>query len=464
MRDDGLASQSRAKSVGAGDETESGEATGTAAAEVRPGCCCGTGVLLGGAGDASRKRLAPVRGDLVATLRRFGELDIEDGAADLLSGMSAATIDRRLAPERKRRELKGRSHTKPGSLLKSQIPIRTWADWDDAVPGFVEIDLVGHDGGNVLGEHAFTLTVTDIATGWTENRSVRNKAQKWVLSALEEIAAVMPFPILGVDSDNGSEFINHNLLDWCDLRQLTFTRSRPGRSNDGSYVEQKNWAVVRTIVGYHRYDTEPELLLLNKIWHQQSLLTNYFYPQQKLRSKTRTGAKVSKKYDTATTRTAAPTPRPRSPPPRSTHEHHLHRHQPRRRATPHPGPHQRAAGPGRGQARPHPPPHPRPEHRRARILSRGNEPPHARILTRGNRHPSRQHRHPPPPPRDTRRDTPLNGIKFRDPSEHRRRSVASPPQLLETPTRSRQESADRIPPNPAETHRIRLQYTDTRTP
>ncbi|RDI58934.1 hypothetical protein DFR76_1281 [Nocardia pseudobrasiliensis] len=130
---------------------------------------------------------------------------------------------------------------------------------------------------------------------------MRNKAQKWVLAALEEIAAVMPFPIRGVDSDNGSEFINHNLLDWCDLRQLTFTRSRPGRSNDGSYAEQKNWAVVRTIVGYHRYDTEPELLLLNKIWHQQSLLTNYFYPQQKLRSKVRTGAKVSKKYDTATT-------------------------------------------------------------------------------------------------------------------------------------------------------------------
>ncbi|KZM74570.1 integrase [Nocardia terpenica] len=252
-------------------------------------------------GMPAGKRLAPVLGELVMTLRRFGELEIGDGAADLLAGMSAATIDRRLAPERKRRELKGRSHTKPGSLLKSQIPVRTWADWDDAVPGFVEIDLVGHDGGNVLGQHAFTLTVTDIATGWTENRSVANKAQKWVLAALEEIAAAMPFPILGVDSDNGSEFINHNLLTWCEKRQLTFTRSRPGRSNDGSYVEQKNWAVVRTIVGYHRYDTEPELVLLNRIWVQQSLLTNYFYPQQKLVSKVRTGAKVSKRYDTAAT-------------------------------------------------------------------------------------------------------------------------------------------------------------------
>ena len=215
--------------------------------------------------------------------------------------MSAATIDRRLAPERKKHELKGRSHTKPGSLLKSQIPIRTWADWDDAVPGFVEIDLVGHEGGNAAGEHAYTLTVTDIATGWTENRGVRNKARKWVLAALDDIAKGMPFPILGVDSDNGSEFINHHLLAWCEQREITFTRSRPGNSNDGAHVEQKNWAIVRTVVGYHRYDTEAELVLLNKIWVLQSQLANYFCPQQKLVSKVRDGAKVSKKYDTATT-------------------------------------------------------------------------------------------------------------------------------------------------------------------
>ncbi len=130
---------------------------------------------------------------------------------------------------------------------------------------------------------------------------MRNKARRWVLAALDEIAKVMPFPILGVDSDNGSEFINHHLLTWCEQRQITFTRSRPGNSNDGAHVEQKNWAIVRTVVGYHRYDTAAELLLLNKIWALQSQLTNYFYPQQKLVSKVRTGAKVSKKYDTATT-------------------------------------------------------------------------------------------------------------------------------------------------------------------
>jgi hypothetical protein len=130
---------------------------------------------------------------------------------------------------------------------------------------------------------------------------VRNKARKWVLAALDDIARAMPFPILGVDSDNGSEFINHHLLAWCDKRQITFTRSRPGNKNDGCHVEQKNWAIVRTVVGYHRYDTEAELLLLNKIWALQSQLTNYFQPQQKLLSKVRAGAKVSKRYDRATT-------------------------------------------------------------------------------------------------------------------------------------------------------------------
>ncbi len=252
-------------------------------------------------GAPTGKRLAPMMAELVPTLRRFEELRVTEETAAALVVMSAATIDRRLAPDRARLTLRGRSHTKPGSLLKDAIPIRTWAQWDDAVPGFVEIDLVGHEGGNAVGEHCYTLTVTDIATGWTENRSVRNKARKWVIAALDEVAHVMPFPVIGVDSDNGSEFINHHLLDWCERRSVTFTRSRPGNCNDGAHVEQKNWAVVRTVVGYHRYDTSAELLLLNKIWVLQSQMTNYFLPQQKLVSKVRDGAKVTKKYDQATT-------------------------------------------------------------------------------------------------------------------------------------------------------------------
>jgi hypothetical protein len=252
-------------------------------------------------GMPAGKRLAPMLNELVAVLRHFGELVIDDDTAELLVSMSAATIDRRLAGERAKRQLKGHRATKPGSLLRSQIPVRTWADWDDAKPGFVEIDLVSHDGGNPIGPFAFTLTVTDVATGWTENRSVPSKEAKCVLSALESITNKMPFPILGVDSDNGAEFINVYLFVWCRNREITFTRARPTNKNDGCHVEQKNWAVVRTVVGYHRYDTAPKLLLLNEIWHLQSQLTNFFYPQQKLISKVRDGAKVTKKYDTATT-------------------------------------------------------------------------------------------------------------------------------------------------------------------
>ncbi|MDP7738258.1 DDE-type integrase/transposase/recombinase [Mycobacterium paragordonae] len=252
-------------------------------------------------GMPAGKRLAPMLLELVTVLRHFRELVISDETAALLVSMSAATIDRRLADERARYKIKGRVGTKPGSLIRSQIPVRTWAQWDDAVPGFVEIDTVFHDGGNRGGGHAFTLTVTDIATGWTESRSLPDRTAKHVLAALNHVAAAMPFPILGVDCDNGSEFINDDLLAWCQDRRITFTRSRPGNKNDGCHVEQKNWAVVRTVVGYYRYDTASELLLLNEIWRLQSQLTNYFHPQQKLVSKVRTGAKVSRKHDTATT-------------------------------------------------------------------------------------------------------------------------------------------------------------------
>lgn len=247
------------------------------------------------------KLLAPMLPVLVPMLRRDGEIGLTDAEAELLMRMSAATIDRKLAPERAKLLPRGRSHTKPGSLLKSQIPIRTWAEWDDAVPGFVEIDLVGHDGGIASGQFCFTLTVTDIATGWTVNRSVRNKAAKWVFEALEHVTAVFPFPILGIDSDNGSEFINEHLYHYCVDRQITFTRSRPGNKNDGAHVEQKNWARVRELVGYLRYDTAAELDLLNQIWELDRVFTNYLLPQQKLISKTRHGAKVIKKHDAPAT-------------------------------------------------------------------------------------------------------------------------------------------------------------------
>src|SRR5664279_5493863 len=247
------------------------------------------------------KRMAPFLPEIVDRLRACGELTISDEIRELLVSMSAATIDRRLAGERARLRLKGRSGTKPGSLLKSQIPIRTWADWNENEPGYVEIDCVGHEGGDPRGDFCQSLDVTDIATGWTEPRAVKNKAQRWVFAALLEISAAFPFPIRGIDSDNGSEFINAHLLRYCDQNKITFTRSRPGNKNDGAHIEQKNWSVVRQAVGYHRYDTAAELALLNQIYALVRLHVNFFSPQQKLISKTRIGAKVIKKYDTAQT-------------------------------------------------------------------------------------------------------------------------------------------------------------------
>lgn len=249
----------------------------------------------------SGKRLAPMLAIWVPLLQRDGEIDLSDEDAALLVNMSAATIDRYLVPERAKLALRGRSHTKPGSLLKSQIPIRTWAQWDEAEVGFIEIDLVGHEGGNATGEHAYTLTATDVLTGWTINRSVKNKAMVWVVEAIDYVIARFPFPVKGIDSDNGSEFINAHLLAYCEANRITFTRSRPGNSNDGAYVEQKNWTHVRELVGYLRYDTDAERAKLNQIWELNALYTNYFQAQQKLKSKVRNGAKVTKKYDEAKT-------------------------------------------------------------------------------------------------------------------------------------------------------------------
>ena len=215
--------------------------------------------------------------------------------------MSPATIDRRLRNAKAVSGFTGRSHAKPGSLLKSQIPIRTWSEWDENQPGFVEIDLVGHEGGISFGEFCFTLTVTDVATGWTVNRSVPNKAAIHVGEAIEYASSRFPFLILGVDSDNGSEFINSHLYDYCLANKLTFTRGRPGNKNEGSHVEQENWTHVRSLVGYLRFDTPAELKFLNEIWDLDHNFTNLLCTQQKLISRERVGAKVIKRHDSAQT-------------------------------------------------------------------------------------------------------------------------------------------------------------------
>ena len=249
----------------------------------------------------SGKRLAPFMEEIVEVLERCGELELSPQVRAKLLSISAATIDRVLAPERVRLRIKGRSGTKPGTLLKRQIPIRTFADWDDLAPGFCEVDLVAHDGGNPAGEFCQTLDLTCVATGWTEMRALRNKAQRWCFEALQDIERTLPFPLLGLDSDNGSEFINAQLFTWCMDNEITFTRSRPQRKNDNCFVEQKNFPVVRQQVGYLRYDTPAELAVLGELYAHLRLYVNYFQPQMRLIEKVRSGAKLTRRHDRART-------------------------------------------------------------------------------------------------------------------------------------------------------------------
>jgi len=249
----------------------------------------------------SGKRLAPFMFEAIDALERSGELRLDPELRAKLLRVSAATIDRLLAPERRRLQVKGRSGTKPGSLLRRQIPIRTFAEWDEVRPGFFEADLVAHDGGDPRGDFCQTLTLTDVATGWTEVRALKNKAQRWVHEAMEETSRTLPFPLLGLDCDNGSEFINNNLFSWCVERKITFTRSRPWRKNDNCFVEQKNWAVVRRTAGYLRYDSAEELEVLVELYRSLVPYVNFFQPQMKLTEKTRRGAKVRRRYDRPST-------------------------------------------------------------------------------------------------------------------------------------------------------------------
>jgi hypothetical protein len=229
-------------------------------------------------------------------LYESGVLDISQACYEHLQHISPASIDRlraRYGPARP----KSRHRTKPGTLLKQQIAIRTWADWNEDQPGFVEIDLVGHDGGNLRGDYGLTLTVTDVKTGWTECVAVRNKAQKHVFEALQAARRRLPFPLLGIDSDNGGEFINDELYRYCEREHLTFTRSRPGRKNDSCYVEQKNWSAVRRLVGDLRYDSPKQITLLNRLYDLLHLYLNFFIPVMRLDHKERHGSKVKRHHD-----------------------------------------------------------------------------------------------------------------------------------------------------------------------
>jgi len=247
------------------------------------------------------KRLAPMLPELVPRLVRQGELRASGPVQGKLIGMSAATIDRLLAPERRKFALKGRGRTKPGTLLKHQIPVRTFADWDEMKPGFLEIDLVAHDGGSSHGEYCQILDATDVCTGWSEQFAVPTKAQCWVFDAIKQMRARLPFEVLGLDSDNGAEFINHQLVRYCKQEEITFTRSRACKKNDNCYVEQKNWSIVRRFSGYGRYEGGEACQLLNALYAVVRDYVNFFMPSMKLIEKVRDGARVTKRYDKAQT-------------------------------------------------------------------------------------------------------------------------------------------------------------------
>jgi len=242
------------------------------------------------------KRLVAIMPELIAKLEQFGELRLSPSSKEKLLRISATTVDRLLQPERRKQQLRRRAHTKPGTLLKHQIPIRTFAEWNEQQPGFAEIDLVAHDGGLALGDYCQTLDLTDVFSGWTETEAVPNKAQVWVFEALQRIRQRLPFPLLGLDSDNGSEFVNQELLRYCQKERITFTRARPYRKNDNCYVEQKNYSVVRQTVGYQRFDTAAELMVLKQLYATLRLYTNFFQPTMKLKSKERFGSRVKKSY------------------------------------------------------------------------------------------------------------------------------------------------------------------------
>ena len=247
------------------------------------------------------KRLQPFLAELASALERHGELVLEAAVRRQVEEMSAATIDRLLKPHRRRGLRRPFGTTKPGSLLKAAIPIRTFTEWDEGLPGFLEMDLVAHCGDSTEGFYLNPLSTVDVATGWVQCRGVFGKGQERVGGAIHHIGQRLPFPPLGIDSDNGGEFINHKLYDYCRRKGITFTRSRPYKKNDGAHVEQKNWSVVRRLIGYERYSSKEALEQLNRVYRLVGRYVNLFQPVMQLQEKKRHGARVHKVYDTAKT-------------------------------------------------------------------------------------------------------------------------------------------------------------------
>jgi hypothetical protein len=251
-------------------------------------------------GRICSKRLHPYLPEIVKVLERNDEIHLTDETKKLLLQMSRSSIDRCLSPTYQVKP-RGLSTTKPGTLLKKSIPVRIYTPWDEEKPGFMEIDLVAHCGNTVEGQYVNTLTCVDICTGWTECQAVYPRSRQNVLQAIKSVQKRLPFELLGIDTDNGTEFINEMLFQYCRYQKITFTRSRPYHKNDQAHVEQKNWSVVRHLVGYDRLETFDEYNLLQAIYSELSLYFNFFQPVLKLISKSHWEDRIIKRYDTAST-------------------------------------------------------------------------------------------------------------------------------------------------------------------
>lgn len=217
-----------------------------------------------------------------------------------LLAMSARQMDRRLASRKREQKRRIYGRTKPGTLLKHHIPIKTDA-WNVTVPGYVEADLVSHSGNAAEGEFAHTLNLTDIFSGWTESRALLGKGEIGVQEALDQIQAGLPFPLLGIDTDNGSEFINWHLKRWCDGQQIQLTRGRPYKKDDNAHIEQKNWTHVRKLLGWERYDSRAAVEAINTLYAELRLWMNLYLPSVKLEKKMRVGSKLRRVYSAAQT-------------------------------------------------------------------------------------------------------------------------------------------------------------------
>jgi hypothetical protein len=246
------------------------------------------------------KRLIPFLPSIVATLEEDGHLELNEEHRRLLLAMSAATADRLLQAHRYTHP-HGLSTTKAGPRLKQQIPIRTFARWDEAKPGFLEVDLVAHCGGRLEGGCLYTITLTDVATGWTECLPLLNRGREAVLAALQRARVLFPFPILGLDTDNGGEFINEEVAAYCVRVQITFTRGRPYEKRDQCFVEQKNGVVVRQVVGHGRLMGEHAYRQLDELYRALHWYVNCFQPSMKLVSKQVEGRTFHRIFDAAKT-------------------------------------------------------------------------------------------------------------------------------------------------------------------